>query len=80
MINTCKHCRMQYYDMKQGYCCPFCKDIDKMRYQQIKAYLKHYPHSNAIQVAEALDISTYTVLKYVDEGNLDFGRGEFEQI
>lgn len=63
-----------------GYCCQDCKKIDKMRYEQIKAYLNNYPNSNAIQIADALQIKPYTVLKYVDEGLLVVGRGEFEQL
>ena len=80
MVNICKHCQKQYISPNKGYCCPNCKAIDKMRYEQIRVYLSKFPNSNAIQVADALDIKPYTVLKYVDEGVLTFGRGEFEQI
>lgn len=80
MVNVCKHCQKQYISHSHGYCCPNCKDIDKMRYEMIKAYLAKYPNSNAIQISEALDIKTYTVLKYVDEGMLVVGRGEFEKL
>lgn len=80
MVNVCKHCQMQYISATKGYCCPSCKSLDEMRYAQIKAYLASYPNSNAIQIAEALDIKPYTILKYVDEGLLVVGRGDFEQI
>lgn len=80
MVNVCKHCQKQYISPTVGYCCSACKDIDKMRYEQIKAYLNTYPNSNAIQVAEALEIKPYTILKYVDEGMLVISRGEFEQL
>lgn len=63
-----------------GYCCPECKSIDKMRYDLIRAYLDQYPNSNALQISEALDIKPYTILKYVDEGMLVVGKGDFEQI
>lgn len=80
MVNICKHCQKQYISPTKGYTCEECRSIDKMRYEQIKAYLRVYPNSNAVQVAEALDIKPYTVLKYVDEGMLVIGRGDFEQI
>lgn len=80
MISVCKHCQKQYFSHTPGYCCPDCKDIDKMRFELIKAYLKRFPNSNAMQIADALDLKTYTVLKYVDEGMLVIGKGEFEQI
>jgi len=66
--------------MTKGYCCKRCKDIDYMRFEQIKAYLKNYPNSSAYQIAEALNMNVYTILKYVDEGGLSFGRGKFEKI
>ena len=80
MVNVCKHCQNQYISATKSYCCPNGKTIDKMRFDQICAYLKNFPNSNAVQVAEALDIKAYTVLKYVDEGTLTFGRGEFERL
>ena len=80
MVNVCKHCQKQYISPTQGYCCEACKDIDEMRYAQIKAYLSHYPNSNALQISEALDIKPYTILKYVDEGMLVVGKGEFEKL
>lgn len=80
MVNVCKHCQKQYISPIKGYCCNACKDIDKMRYEQIKAYLRNYPNSNAVQIADALGIKAYTVIKYVDEGMLVVNRGEFEQL
>ncbi len=80
MVNVCKHCQKQYISAVKGYCCNACKDIDNMRFAQIKAYLNAYPNSNAIQIAEALDIKAYVVLKYIDEGLLTVGRGEFEKL
>ncbi len=78
--NICKHCQKQYYGRKKSYCCKECASIDKMRFEQIKAYLRHYPHSNAYQLADALGMNVYTVLKYVEEGSLEIGRGVFEKI
>ena len=80
VVNVCKHCQRQYIASKKGYCCSRCRDIDSMRFEQIKAYLKHYPNSSAYQIADALNMTVYTVLKYVEEGRLLFGRGTFERL
>ncbi len=80
MVNVCKHCMKQYISATKGFCCSKCKSIDHMRFEQIKAYLSKYPNSNALQVSEALDIKAYTILRYVEEGTLTFGKGEFEQL
>ncbi|MCR5685254.1 MAG: hypothetical protein K6G81_07495 [Lachnospiraceae bacterium] len=78
--NTCKHCQKLFKSRRKSYCCKECADIDKMRYEQIKAYLRHFPNSNAYQLADALDIDVYTVLKYVEEGSLVVSKGEFEKL
>ncbi len=80
VISVCKHCQRQYISRTKSYCCKKCKDIDYMRFEQIKVYLKNYPHSSAFQIAEALNFSVYVVLKYVEEGNLRFNDGSFEKL
>lgn len=80
MVNVCKHCMKQYIGSRESFCCKDCRDIDNMRYEQIRAYLKVYPNSNAIQIADAIGVKPYVVLKYVDEGRLLIGKGEFEQL
>ena len=79
-VNVCKHCQRQYVDVKKTYCCEKCKDIDYMRFEQIKAYLKNFPNSSAYQIADALGITAYTVLKYLEEGSLTVSKGGFERI
>ena len=79
-VNICKHCQRQYIGETKGFCCPKCRDIDIMRFEEIKAYLKNYPNSNAYQLADALDMNVYTVIKYVEEGSLVYSRGKFEKI
>ena len=80
MINVCKHCQKQYFSLKKGYTCEDCKEIDKMYFEQIRAYLNVYPNSNAIQLSEALNIKATVILKYVDEGSLTISKGSFEKI
>lgn len=80
MVNVCKHCMRQYISPVKGFTCNACKDIDAMRYAQIRAYLTVYPNSNAVEISQALDIKPYVILKYIDEGRLVVGKGEFEKL
>lgn len=82
MICICKHCLKQYYKSANMYTatCEQCKSVDNMIYEQIKAYLKNYPNSNAIQISEALNIKAVLVVKYIDEGRLFMTNGRFSQL
>lgn len=80
MVNVCKHCQKQYIAPAKGYCCDACKKIDEELYEKIRTYLKSFPNSNALQISEALAVKPSVILKYVDEGMLVVGKGEFEQI
>lgn len=77
---TCKHCGKSYEGRKNTCTCDDCKDIDHMIFTQIRVYLRKFPNSNAVQIADALGISANLVLKYIDEGRLCFGRGTFKKL
>ncbi|MBR4344735.1 MAG: hypothetical protein IKP88_18870 [Lachnospiraceae bacterium] len=77
---TCKHCGKTYEGYKNTSTCDDCKDIDNMIFTQIRVYLRKYPNSNAIQISEALGISTNLIMKYIDEGRLFFGKGTFSKL
>ena len=79
-ICTCKHCGKEYEGPKNTCTCNACKDIDHMIFTQIRVYLKKFPNSNAVQIAEGLGISANLVLKYIDEGRLYFGKGKFKKL
>lgn len=54
--------------------------MDEAIFMQIKAYLKHFPFSNAVQIADALGIAAPIVIRYIDEGRLAVSHGRFEKI
>ncbi len=78
--NVCKHCRKVFKSRLKAYACIDCKDKDSDVFDDIEAYLKEYPNSNALQISEALGITAYEVLYYVKEGRLNESRGRFEKL
>lgn len=77
---VCKHCGTLFEARAQMYCCDNCKQIDDEQFEKIKAYLEKYPNSNAIQIAQGLDIPTMEVVSYIDEGRLVINNGSFKML
>lgn len=78
--NMCKHCNKIFMSRFKAYTCDACKQIDNDHFDDIEAYLKEYPNSNALQISEALGITAFQVLNYLKEGRLNISRGRFEKI
>lgn len=78
--NVCKHCRKVFRSRFKAYACEACKQIDNDHFDDIEAYLKEYPNSNALQISEALGITAFEVLHYLKEGRLNISRGRFERL
>lgn len=60
--------------------CRQCKELDDILFSRIEEYLRKYPNSNAIQIAEGLELPTFEVVRFIDEGRLQFSRGKFEKL
>lgn len=78
--NVCKHCHKVFNSRLKAYSCEDCRKVDSDHFDDIEAYLKEYPNSNALQISEALGITAYEVLNYLKEGRLNISRGRFEQM
>lgn len=78
--NRCKYCFCTFRSPDTRVVCDDCKQIDEALFCSIEEYLKKYPHSNALQIAEGLEISIYEVLRFIDEGRLEFSGGRFERL
>lgn len=78
--NYCKHCHKEFKSRFKSYSCSECKSMDEDFFDEIEAYLKEFPNSNALQISEALGITAYQVLSYLKEGRLNISRGRFERI
>lgn len=80
MLCECKHCFRSFQSRVFTMTCDRCKELDEQIFEQMTDYLKTYPNSNAMQIAEGLGIKASLVLKYVDEGRLVRAKGHFERI
>jgi len=78
--NVCKHCQKVFSSRLKAYSCEACKQIDSDHFDDIVAYLKEYPNSNALQISEALGITAFEVLNYLKEGRLNIAKGRFERL
>lgn len=79
-MNTCKFCGKQYFSRVKEFACEACKPLDDALFSKIETYLVNYPNSNAMQIAEGLEISTLDVLRYIDEGRLQISKGVFHKL
>ena len=63
-------------------CCRDCRSVDdSLRWlDDIVAYLKLYPNSNALQISEELGIHPYEIIKFMDEGWLNTVNGKFSRL
>lgn len=79
-LNLCKICKKAFTSKQVSRTCPECNKLDDACFTRVEEYLKAYPNSNAMQIAEALDIPIEVVVSYITEGRLQFSKGVFEQI
>ena len=79
-MNVCKHCRTIFTSRIKSTSCCNCKEKDDLQFDEIREYLIKYPNSNALQIAEALNISAHVVLSYLNEGRLVVSKGSFERL
>ena len=54
--------------------------LDDSQLDDIVAYLKLYPNSNALQISEELGIHPYEIIKFMDEGWLNTVNGKFSRL
>lgn len=54
--------------------CNNCNDKEMTEYRKVKEFLRSYPNSNAMQVANATGISVSKITKYLRDGLLTSAR------
>ncbi len=79
-MNTCRICGFSFYSRRATNICKDCEKIADEMYDRIVSYLKQYPNSNAVQIANALNIPAYDVLTFLENGQLLKSHGSFEQL
>ena len=79
-MSKCKFCGTVFVTKKVETICKNCIPIDEALFSKIEDYLRQFPHSNAMQIAEGCGISVLEVLQYIDEGRLQLSKGEFKRL
>lgn len=78
--NVCRYCGKPFVSWNKKTVCKDCSKIEEAEFQKIADYLKKFPNSNAIQIAEGLDISPLDVVRFIDEGRLTVSKGDFKKL
>lgn len=78
--SVCKHCKKIFRAPMHTVCCNECRQFVKDPFDDVKSYLKEFPNSNAMQIAEALGIPVNVIIQYIDDGFLCPVKGHFEKI
>ena len=78
--NKCKFCGKIFVSKIRMATCVSCKQLDDDLFTKIEEYLRRFPNSNAMQIADGLGISALEVLQYIDEGRLQISKGEFRRL
>jgi len=78
--NKCKFCGNTFISKVKLTTCTSCKHLDEELFSKVEDYLRRFPNSNAIQIAEGLEISALDILQYIDEGRLQISKGEFRRL
>ena len=78
--NVCEHCHKVFRSRIRTMCCRECRSLEEGQLDDIVQYLKLYPNSNTLQIAEELGIHPYEILKYLEEGWLNESRGTFSRL
>ena len=78
--NKCKFCGKIFVSKNKSVTCTSCKHLDEELFSKVEEYLLRFPNSNAMQIAEGLEVSTLDILRYIDEGRLQISKGEFRRL
>lgn len=79
-LHTCRICGFSYYSRSNSNICDDCAKKAEFMYQEITAYLRRFPNSNAMQISEALHIPAYDVLTFLENGSLERSRGTLSPL
>ena len=79
-LSRCKFCGKIFQTKRVETVCPDCKSIDDALFSKIEEYLRQFPNSNAMQIADGIGVSAMEILQYIDEGRLQLSKGEFKRL
>ena len=65
-VYTCRHCKKLFTSVIKRQVCEECAKKEDQLFQQIKEYLRQYPNSNAMQIAEGFEINLMIDQNFID--------------
>ena len=70
VVNCCRECGTMFQSHLPMAFCKKHQYIDKEQFDKIEEYLMKHPMSSALQISNAIDVSTNEILRYINEGKL----------
>lgn len=70
VFSCCRECGVIFQSAIPMAFCQKHKYIDNEQFEKIEKYLEIHPLSNALQISNAINISTNEILRYINEGKL----------
>ncbi|MBR1865192.1 MAG: flagellar protein [Lachnospiraceae bacterium] len=71
-VRTCKECKKLFNYLTGPSICPACKDKLEEKFQKVKEYIREHPHEGIGEVAEANDVSSNQIRRWIREERLSF--------
>lgn len=71
-VRACKQCKRLFNYLSGAPICPGCKAKLEEKFQKVKEYVRENPRDGIAEVAEANDVSTNQIRRWIREERLSF--------
>ena len=71
-VKTCKQCKRLFNYLSGAPICPSCKDKLEQKFIQVKEYVRENPRDGIQTVADANEVSTNQIRRWIREDRLAF--------
>ena len=71
-VRTCAQCKKLFNYLSGMPICPGCKDKLEEKFLEVKEYVREHPHENISEVAEANEVSSAQIRRWIREERLAF--------
>ncbi|MCR5701938.1 MAG: flagellar protein [Lachnospiraceae bacterium] len=71
-VRTCRQCKKLFNYLTGPNICQPCKDALEKKFQEVKQYIEENPSDGITKVAEANDVSTKQIQRWIREERLAF--------
>lgn len=71
-VRACKQCKKLFNYLSGAPICPGCKVKLEEKFQKVKEYVREHPKEGIAEVAEANEVSTNQIRRWIREDRLSF--------